>query len=333
MSSRWVVVLAVALSVCGGCARKPNPRFVVRKPPKPWIGTRSLCIFPMVKPPERPEAQALAAAMAAGWKARLDVPDGSELVKIEKGPHAHAGHFETISIDLSDVRVDPENKQRRLKPLRASQGTVTADRVELVANPLLVEKARLLIGMTATNAKLDVRRDKQGRSMLTLTDAKEGVLTLEVPRKDIDWLLLHAARQAAGKLGIIVDRTRLKLDVENSRTIRVDLKIDTRVALLPAGFRFRARVDIDDELNGTMTKLSVDGDQLLGPIISSLIEPQIKKYEGKTRPLVGFEWGELKLRDVTMTTDDAFRLEAKFGSVPGANRPVVVDRRARKRAA
>jgi hypothetical protein len=238
-----------------------------------------------------------------------------------------------MSIDLTDVRVDADGNQRRLKPLRASQGSVTVDRLELVANPLMVEKARVLLNLTATDAKLDVRRDKQGRSMLTLTDAKDGTFTLEVPRKDVDWLLLHGARGLAGKFGVLVDRTKLKLDVEDNRTIRLDLKIDTRVALLPAGFRFKARVDIDDQLNGKMTHLSCEGDQLLGPIISSIVNPMLEKYEGRTRPLVGFEWGELKLRDVKIDTSDAFRFEASFGSVPGANKPVLVNRKAHKRAA
>jgi len=128
-----------------------------------------------------------------------------------------------------------------------------------------------------------------------------------------------------------VDRTKLKLDIEGSRTIRVDLKIDTRVGFLPAGLRFRARVDIDDQLNGKMTRLSCEGDQLLGPIVSSIIDPLLRKYEGKTRPLVGFDWGQMTLRDVKMDTTDAFKLEARFGTDPTAVKPVVVERKGKKK--
>jgi hypothetical protein len=330
---RSVAIVLCALVLCSGCAHKRKPSVASAGPEKPWIGTKSLCIFPMARGSTSATAQpeALAAAMTAGWKARLEVPAGAELVRIQPGPHP--GRLSSMSIDLTDVRVEAEGKQNRLKPLRGSQGSVAVDHLELIANPLLVEKAHLLIGLTATDAKLDVRRDKQGRSMLTLTDAKDGTMTLEVPRKDVDWLLLHGARELASKFGVAVDRTKLKLDVEDNRTIRLDLKIDTRVALLPAGFRFKARVDIDDDLNGKMTHLSCEGDQLLGPLISSIINPMLEKYEGRTRPLVGFEWGEMKLRDVKMDTTDSFRLEAKFGSVPGANKPVVVQRKSRKRAA
>jgi hypothetical protein len=267
--------------------------------------------------------------MAAGYKARLDVPEGAELVRIEPGPRA--GHFGAVRIDLTDVHVDPEDKVPKLKPQPASQGTVTAEQFELTANPFLVEKARLFIGLNATDARLDVRRDKEGRSMLTLTDAKDGVLTLEVPRGDVDWMLLHAARGAASKFGVSVDRTKLKLDIEGSRTIRVDLKIDTRVGFLPAGLRFKARVDIDDQLNGKMTRLSCEGDQLLGPIVSSIIDPLLQKYEGKSRPLVGFDWGQMTLRDLKMDTTDALKLEARFGTDPTKAKPVLVERKSKKK--
>lgn len=332
LSFRRLLTVLVAALLCAGCAHKRKP-LVVQRPVKPWIGTKSLCIFPMAHALQHPGPDALAAAMTAGWKARLDVPDGAQLVHIEPG--ARAGAFEGIWIDLTDVRIDAEEqkKQKKLKPLKQSLGSMTAQRLELVANPLLLEKARLLLSLKATDARLDVRRDRRTRaSMLTLTDARDGTLSLEVPRQDVDWLLLHGAKRAAGKFGVSVDRTRLKLHVEESRTIRVDLKVDTRIGFLPAGFRFRARVDIDDNLNGRMTRLSCKGDQLLGPIISSIIDPALKKYEGKTRPLVGFEWGDMKLRDVTMNTDHSFRLQAKFGTMPGSNKPQVTQK-SRRRAA
>lgn len=328
LSFQRLLTIVIAAFLCAGCAQKRKPP-VVQKPVKPWIGTKSLCIFPMAHAPQHPGPDALAAAMTAGWKARLDVPAGAQLVHIEPG--ARTGAFEGIWIDLTDVRIDADEqkKQKKLKPLKQSHGSMTAQRLELVASPLLLEKARLLLSLKATDARLDVRRDRRSRaSMLTLTDARDGTLSVEVPRQDVDWLLLHGARKAAGKFGILVDRTRLKLDIEDSRTIRVDLKVDTRIGFLPAGFRFRARVDIDDNLNGRMTRLSCEGDQLLGPIISSIIDPALKKYEGKTRPLVGFEWGDMKLRDVTMSTEDSFRLQAKFGSGMAATPPA---RRANRR--
>jgi hypothetical protein len=304
------VVCLTLLLLCGGCASKPKARRP--KPPKPWIGIRSLIIFPMAPATTHAEPQAVADAMTAGWKKRLlSVPEGAELVQVRGAAHGNA--IETMSINLSNVRVEADSKKQKLKPRGAPLRTLSVQNFEFVAQPLLVERSRFLINMTATDATLDVRRDKQGRSMVTLTNARDGALTLEVPKKDIDTLMLDVGRKMAGPYGVSIDKTKLKLDIAG-RTIKADLKVDTRLGFLPAGLRFNARVDIDDQLNGRITRLSCSGDQLLGPIISSIIDPALQKYEGKVKPLVGFEMGEMALKDMTLESGDAFKIDVKFGT-------------------
>lgn len=311
-SFRLVLTVVVAACLCAGCARKPRPP-VVKKPPKPWIGVRSLIIFPMAPTPVHARPQAVAEAMTAGWKKRLpSVPEGAELVRV--GGQRGGDAVETMSIDLSNVRVEADGKNKKLKPRGASLRTLSVDHFEFVAQPLLVERSRFLINMTATDATLDVRRDKKGRSMVTLTNARDGALTLEVPKKDVDTLMLDVGRKMAGPYGVAIDRTKLKLDVEG-KTILADLKVDTRLGgFLPAGLRFKARVDIDDHLNGRITRLSCSGDQLLGPIISSIVDPALSKYEGKLRPLVGFEIGQMALKDLHVASGESFRIDITFGT-------------------
>ena len=327
---RCVLTVLVAACLCAGCARKPRQP-VAKKPPKPWIGTRSLCIFPMAQAPTPGEPQSLERAMTDGWRSRMIVPQGANLVEIEGGNHYRS--LDSMLIDLSNVAIDYDRDQKKLRPKGHVRDSLRVANFEFVANPLVLEKSKMLINMSVSDAKLDLRQDRRGRPMLTLTDARDGRLTLDVPREDLDALLFYAARKMAGKYGVGIDRTRLKFDVVEDRSIRADLKIDTRFGFLPAGLRFKARVDIDDNLNGRITRLSCEGDQILGPLISAIVDPALKHYEGKTRPLVGFEWGDMKLRDVTMRSDDGFHLEATFGTVPVPRQPAVVERKAKKRAA
>ena len=310
MFRRCLIVLSL-LVICVGCANKRKA--VSKKPPKPWIGTRSMCIFPMSHAPSPGDPGAIADAMTEGWKARLEVPEGRSLVHIEGAEHYPA--FEAMHIDLSDVVVRYENdRKQKLRPYGQPHGSLRVENFEFVAAPLLLGEAKLLLDMSVTDARLDVRRDRRGRPMLTLVDARDGTLRLEVAKEDIDTLLLFAARKMAGNLGVSIDRTDLKLQVVESRVIKMDLKLNTRLGFLPAGLRFKARIDIDDRLDGTITRLNCEGDQLLGPLISAVVNPVLAKYEGQKKPLVGFEWGDMKLRDVTMASDESFRLEAKFGS-------------------
>ena len=314
---RAVLFLMVAcLAATGGCAsssrRKPQAR--APKPVKPWMHVQSLALFPMSKsiPPQTPEM--LASSLEKGWEARLNVPEGSDLVRIE-GADSYP-HVATMTIDLSDVSIPTKSKQPKLKPRGRSEGALHVDNLELVARPLLLEKAKMVLGLTAADAKLELRRDKKGQPMLALAGAEDGQVSLELSRKDLDTLLLQTARETAGKYGVAVDRTRLKLDMVGERSLRIDLKVDVRLAaLLPAGLRVKARIDVDDKLNGKVVRLNCEGDQLLGPLISSVIDPQLKKYEGKTKPLVGFAFGKMKLRDLRIDVEDGFKLNAAFGNV------------------
>lgn len=329
-SVRSVLAVVVIAALCAGCANK-SKRPVVKKPPKPWIGTRSLCIFPMAEPPVPGEPQSLERAMTEGWRKRMKVPDGANLVRIE-GARSDTV-IGSMFIDLSDVAIDYDRDQKKLRPKKHVYDSLHVANFVFVANPLVLEKSRMILGMTVADARLDLRSDRRGRPMLTLTDARDGTLTLEVPKEDVDALLLYAARKMAGQYGVSIDRTHLEVDIIEDRAIKIDLKIDTRLGFLPAGLRFKSRIDIDDQLNGTIARLDCEGDQVLGPLISMIVDPVLASYEGKKRPLVGFEWGDIKLRDVTMNSDDGFRLEAKFGSAPPANKPATVARRAKKRAA
>jgi len=311
--TRTLALLPVLLALAGGCAHKPRAQ--VYHAPKPWLQAQSLCIFPMSQDGSAKTPEALDSALSDGWESRMRLPPAADIVRIE-GAGAYP-RVDAMTIDLSDASVDPRRATKKLKPVGKPEGSVRVDTLAFIARPLLVERAKLLLGMTASGAKLDLRRDKKGRPMLTLSDVRDGQLSLEVAKKDIDALLLKSAREAAGKFGVSVDRTRLKLDVVDGRSLRADLKIDTRFGILPAGLRFKARVDVDDELNGRIKTLSCEGDQLLGPIISGVISPARKKYEGKKRPLVGFPWGHMKLKDFELRLDESFHLDLKFGSPTG----------------
>jgi len=238
--------------------------------PSPWLKAQTLCIFPMSKSiaPETPEM--LASVMERGWGERLSVPEGADLVRIDGAEHYP--RVESMTIDLSDVAVPSRRRAQKLKPVGKPEASLHVENLEFVAKPLLVEKARLRIGMSASDARLDLRRDKKGRPMLTLSGAEDGHVTMEVSRKDVDALLLQSARESAGRYGVAVDRIKLKLDAVDNRSLRVDLKVDVRIGgLLAAGLRFKARMDVDGQLDGKITRLSCDGDQLLGPLISSII--------------------------------------------------------------
>jgi hypothetical protein len=67
-------------------------------------------------------------------------------------------------------------------------------------------------------------------------------------------------------------------------------------------------------MNATITGISIDGDEALGPLIVGLLRPELTKHNNETRRLVAFPAGKLQLRDIAVRVDDSLHLTAAFGS-------------------
>ena len=147
--------------------------------------------------------------------------------------------------------------------------------------------------------------------MAMLGDAKSASFQFRSnPRAGSGAHLKIDLNEAASKYGVSVKSVTLKLDAENDRSIDLDLHVATKVAFVPAGMRFRAHVEIDDEMYAKLTKLQCDGDEALGPLIVGLIRPGLAKYEGKSRLVFSFPTGQLKLKDVTIQGEEDVKISA-----------------------
>jgi hypothetical protein len=278
-------------------AAKPRERSSRPKEQKAWVNGRGMCVFPFAADELPDNAEDFAGAMERGYRRALKLPA-----------------VDSLRINVSEAIVrDPEKKRNPSKRQPRAQG-LDAARFQFLGRGMCVEDATVNIEITASDARLLFTRDDKKRPLLLLGNARDGRVNVEMSFDDVERLLLAAARKGARAYGLSVDRTRLKMAVEDGRTVRVDLKLWTRVGFVPAGLRFRARLDIDDHLNGRLSKLSCTGDEVLGPLISGLIQPFLARYNGKTRPLMNFPMTKMHLRDVSIVADEAIRVSADFGS-------------------
>ena len=294
-----------------GAAPAQRRRFGKAKEREAWVDGKGMCVFPFAADRLPDTADAFAAAMERGYRRSLKLPADTEVVRTTGDAYPFV---ESMKVDFCDAVVDTKKEGRKPSDKYLTVHALDADRLEVLGHRMAVEGAEVNIGMTAAGARLLLARDKQGKPLLVLGDAREGRMTFDMRLDDVEKLLLAAARKGGRAYGLSVDRTRLRMTVENRRTIRVDLKLFTRVAIAPAGLRFRARLDIDDRLDGTLSELSCTGDEVLGPLISGLISPVLKKYNGKTRPLMNFPATDMRLRDIRITADQSIRATADFGS-------------------
>jgi hypothetical protein len=317
---RWVATIAFTLgvSLAGWVSpvpadAKPRPAARFRPPPeeKAWINGKGMCVFPFADDRLPDTADDFAAAMERGYRKALKLPDDAKVVTTAGGTYPIV---ESLRIDVCDAVVkDPENKRKPSDRQLAIHG-LDAARFEFVGRGMTVERSTMNLAMSATDARLLFTRDKDGKPLLVLGSAKQGHVSAEMSLDDVEALLLAAARKGSRAYGLSVERTRLKMTVEDNRTVRVDLKLFTRVGFVPAGLRFRARLDINDDLTAKLSGLSCSGDDVLGPLIGGLVHPFLARYNGTTRPLMNFPQTEMRLRGVQITADDTIRVAADFGN-------------------
>src|SRR6185437_738346 len=225
-------------------------------------------------------------------------PETSEVVQTSGGRFPALGN---LNFNLTGAASDTDHDKKRetaLKPSGKVEGRVTVRNFNLDALPMLTDKAKLNIHVSARDARFDIEHDEKGRPMAMLGDAKSAMFEFHATRADLERLLTLDLNEAAGRYGVSVKKVSLDLNVENNRSIDLDLHVSTKVAFIPAGMRFRAHVDIDSEMYAKLTRLQCDGDEALGFLIVGLIKPGLAKYEGKSRLVFAFPTGQLKLRDV-----------------------------------
>ena len=278
---------------------------------KAWFDAKSVCVFPLSARQMPSDREELMTAMVNGWKGALRLPDPDKVITAEGGAYPS---ITTLRIDLSDAVLRSEKKKAKLRLSNNVEKSLDVDHLEVVGDPLLLNRAKLHLSLTATGAELELERDKKGKPLMMLADAKGGKLTFDVTMRDIESLLLHGAREAAGKYGITIEKTKLNLVAQTPRSIQASLYVATKVGFIPAGMLFKAHVLVDDAMNAKLTGLTCDGDEALGPLIVSLLRPALADYEGKTRPLLSFPAGHIKLKNLQLRIDDAVHLVAEFGS-------------------
>jgi hypothetical protein len=287
--------------------------FKLPKEEKAWINGKGMCVFPFASDELPDTADGFATAMEEGYRKALKLPDTDDPVVAATG-----GKYplvDSLKIDVRDAVVrHPEKNSRKPSERHLAVHGLSASRFELLAWRTSVKDARINFNMTANDARFVFTQDTDGKPLMVLDRATDGKVTIEISHDDIERLLLAAAREGSKGYGLGVERTRLDMTVENGKTILIDLRLSTRVALVPAGLRFRAQLDIDEKLNGTLSHMSCTGDDVLGPLISGLIQPFLAKYEGKTRPLMNFPSTDMRLHDLSIDSDKSIRIAAAFGN-------------------
>ncbi len=320
---QWAPLLAAALLVgCVGIAAQPAAAATgkSKKPKKSeaWISAKSMVVFPLSEDGIPTTGARLSHSIVDASRDSFKLADVPDAVQVEGGRYPAV---DWMRIDLSNAVVKPNHQSAGIGDVRPTAHALAARHFEFSAEPLISSKGRIFIHVTGTDVRLDLQHDKAGRPLLMLADAKEGALHFEAGREDLERIIVASARESAAGHGLGVRSVRVNLTNIGPRTLIAEMHVSALFGFVPAGLNFTARVDVDDKMNAKMTNLTVDGDEVLGPLIVNFIRPGLTKYNGMTRPLISFPSPDVHLKSVQLLGGDRIRLDATFGRLDEEIKP------------
>ena len=276
---------------------------------KAWMEVKNVCQFPLGQGRMPQDSRELAVALNEGWRKNITLPDPDKAVTIEGGEYPSIDNFK---IDFTDGRLRPANpkdKKEKIDLNNRVEKNLQVSHLVVCGQPVMLRDAKLNMKLVADGAQLDMERDRHGRPVMLLAQAKSGTLDFNVtPQADAEALLLQNAREMAVPYGVSIDKLELAVIPETPRSVKASLYLETKVALIPAGMLFQAHVTIDDAMNAHISGLTCEGDEALGPLIVHFLRPSLARYNDRTRPLVAFPTKNMRLRDVAVRVDDSLHL-------------------------
>lgn len=307
-----VASAGLLLFMGAGALSPANPRRPAQPDrPKAWMDAKNMCVFSLGEGRMPQDPTELSVALREGWKQVIAVPDPDKAVLIQGGAYPA---LDTLRIDLSDSVLHPPKTKEKVELNNKVEENLQVQHLEVRGQPMLLERAKLNMRLTADDARIDMERDRRGRPVMLLAQAKAGTLSFDVSRTDAESLMLQNAREMASHFGVQVVSMQLRVIPQTPRSVQAELHVSTKVALIPAGMLFKAHVTVDDHMNARLSGLTCEGDEALGPLIVHFLRPALARYEGRVRPLVSFPAKDMQLHDVAVRVDDRLHLTAAFGS-------------------
>ena len=226
--------------------------------------------------------------------------------------------IDSLSVDLSDASVTRDVDIPSMDPASGGGG-IEAEKFELRAEPLYMEKAPFEIRVQASHAVFEYT-GKPKSGALVLKDAKEGSISIAAAMPDLEALMHRLAVEAAEKHGVEVRKTSVELESRGQRALTFRATATAKMFIMTATLTLSGQVDVDADLNARFSQLTLSGDGMITKMASGFLRPKLDKLQQRAIPLLAFSLGDIRLRDIQVSTGKRFLIHAVFGSQPEAGK-------------
>ena len=289
------------------CASPPPPATrPVEILKKPAINlSRGGAGFPVATSTPPQTIDDLRTALTKGYDQRLEHP---ELTKIDIQPGAKPATLRLLSIDLTGNTVRPsfvpKNPPKDSKPV----GTLYADRVIYIADPLRYDTYAAGMRLEAKNAELEMIPAGEDTLALNLVDCHTGRAIFDLSVEDLRQSLssgVNIKRSPA----FMIDSVDLSLSSTNSHSLSANVLVHSRVLFVPATFRLTGRIDIDPQFNVHFIDLLAEGTDPTGMLVADVVQQKLDKVNGKAAPLLKMPGDKIHVSSFSIDLTNALRIE------------------------
>ena len=229
---------------------------------------------------------------------------------------AEGGSFPSVKklkINLNGASVSATEPPPKPKPSGKREPGIEVDQLEITGHPIQYESRKLELDLKGKGLRFDFGRDKKGQPLLILADAEEGHVKAKISKADVEALALEAASFAAQKQGIKIQDLDLTLASDGPRSVAAEVRVKARKLVMSGVIVIKGKLEVDDDLNATLSELDVDGEGVVGTMVAPMLKKKIEPHNGTVIPLVAFSLGDVALRDLKITVKDSVQVTADFG--------------------
>ena len=222
-------------------------------------------------------------------------------------------HLRQLQISLDGAEMRP-NLPRPSVPagdhtpaLRVAALSLTGKRVK--AGPATVDLA-----LDARDVVFSHAPDAQGNIVLLLQRAAEGKVEISTAKADLEAAITAVATIEAGKQGVAIEGVRLSVRERGPRSVSAEVEVKAKKLFFSTTIRIVADLDLDEQLNATLSGLACRGDGTIGTLACGVLTPHLQKLDGRTFPLLALPLGEIRLRDIRLLAAERIAVQADFGA-------------------
>lgn len=269
-------------------------------------------MFPLQDQDIPSDAASLAGAITASLRNLVKLPRGRNPVTIKGRQYPD---LDGLEINLSGAAIDMEQAPPKPRPAgKPRPGPYVRD-FKLLGKPIRVQAAKLDLELQARDVQFQFSRDREEGSILMIQKARDGHVDVHISHADLDHLLLEAARTAAAAHGVTIKDVRMNLTQPGKPRDAISAEVEiTAKKFLTAVIRITGQVKIDDELNARLSKLSCEGEGMVGGLVCGFVTPHLERIGRRPFSLMAFSLGQVRLRDLEIRLEkEALHVMAAFG--------------------